>query len=86
MHVVTEDEAAAAVVAHPESDAGGTWEVAVTRVEDAGPAWRVFYNSKASVESGDWRQALGGNWPYLVVKTNGAVLLDREYRNNVLGL
>ncbi len=86
MQVVTEDEAAAAVVTHLEADAGRTWEVAVTRVEDAGPAWRVFYNSKGSVASGDWRQALGGNWPYLVVKANGAVLLDREYRDNVLGL
>lgn len=82
---MTEDEAAAAVAAYLATEEGTESQVAVMRVEDAGRAWRVVYNTKAFAESGDPRHSLAGNWPYLVVKADGAVSLDGEYREAALG-
>ena len=50
-----------------------------------GPSWRVFYNSKAYVESGNISEALAGNWPYLVPKDGGPIRPDLEYRDAALG-
>ena len=87
---MTEEDAAAAVISHLESAwsgwGGRQWEAAVTRVEDAGASWRVFYNSRAFVESGNVTDALAGNWPYLVPKDGGDIALDSEYRDEALGL
>lgn len=86
---MTEEEAAAAVVAHLERAWSGflgrEWEAAVTHVEDAGASWRVFYNSKAYTESGNISDALAGNWPYLVPKDGGPIQPDLEYRDRALG-
>lgn len=38
-----------------------------------GWGWVVFYQSKAYVESGDFRDMLGGNAPYFVNKHNGKI-------------
>lgn len=89
MRAVTEEEAAAAVVAYLEQAWSGSfgreWEAAVTHVEDAGALWRVFYNSKAYLESGNVSDALAGNWPYLVPKDGGPIRPDLEYRDAALG-
>lgn len=82
---MTEDEAAAAVIAYLETDSGGAWKAAVTRVEDTGPAWRVFYNSQAYLDSGSVSDALAGNWPYLVSKATGEIKDDADYRAAKLG-
>jgi hypothetical protein len=52
------------------------WEPAVTRVEDAGSAWRVFYNSRVFVETRESSHALAGNLPLLIDKATGDVALD----------
>ncbi len=64
----------------------GGWEPAIVRVEDAGAEWRVFYNSRAYVESGVTRDALAGNWPLLVPKDSGGIRQDEAYRRASLGL
>src|SRR5207245_2906030 len=56
-----------------------TWEPALTKVEDAGDAWRVFYNSRIYVETGNTSHALAGNLPLLVSKETGNVEADLSY-------
>lgn len=46
----------------------GKWVVTDTKKYDG--AWAVFYNTRALVETGDWRHALGGNGP-LVIPESG---------------
>lgn len=86
---MTEEEAAAALVAHLERGwsgfLGGDWEAAVTHVEDAGASWRVFCNSEAYVESRNISEALADNWPYLVPKDGGPIEPDLVYRDAALG-
>lgn len=51
----------------------------VIRVEDAGDAWRVFYNSRAYVETGSFSDALFGNIPIRVPKTGTALSYDLDW-------
>lgn len=60
--------------------ANDEWEPAVVRVEDAGDAWRVFYNSRIYLETKAVSHALAGNLPVLVDKANGAVSVDSAWR------
>ena len=59
--------------------ANDQWVPAVVRVEDAGEAWRVFYNNRAFLETGDVTHALAGNRPVLVDKQTGAVSVDDSW-------
>ena len=68
----------------PDAKSAG-WEPAITRIEDAGTAWRVFYDPMAFVDSGQPPAALAGNWPHLVSKDGGQPRLDEEYRQGALG-
>jgi hypothetical protein len=82
---VTGEEAAAAALAYLADDASTSgWDPAVTGIEDAGTAWRVFYNTRAFVDSGHVGDALAGNWPVLVTKDGGQPSIDREYRKRAL--
>jgi len=72
---VTVDEAQARAIAIEHLD-NPSWEPAVTEVEDAEDAWRVFYNSRTYVETGTISDAIAGNLPLLVSKETGAV--DRD--------
>jgi hypothetical protein len=60
--------------------ANDEWEPAVTRVEDAGDAWRVFYNNRVYVETHAVSHALAGNLPLLVDKQNGTVGVDETWQ------
>lgn len=55
------------------------WEPAVTDVEDAGDAWRIFYNSRVYVETGESSHALAGNLPLLIDKHSGDITTDLTY-------
>ena len=83
---VTGDEAAAAALDHLRAQQPQGWEPAIVRVEDAGTEWRVFYNSRAYVETGQARNALAGNWPLLVDKVSAGIRQDEAYRRDALGL
>lgn len=48
----------------------------VTLVQDAGPFWKVAYNSRLFVETGEAQHALAGNHPLLVDKGTGSVEPD----------
>jgi hypothetical protein len=56
------------------------WEPAVTKVEDTGDAWRVFYNNRIYVETRAVSHALAGNLPLLVDKQTGTVVVDHSWR------
>lgn len=60
--------------------ANDEWEPAVTRVEDAGESWLVFYNSRIFVETRAVSHALAGNLPLLVNKQNGTVVVDETWQ------
>ena len=60
--------------------ANDEWEPGVVRVEDAGDAWRVFYNNRIYLETKAVNHALAGNLPVLVDKTSGAVSVDSAWR------
>lgn len=51
-------------------------DLAITSVADAGPFWKVSYNSRAYVETGAVRHALAGNHPLLIDKETGDVAAD----------
>lgn len=51
-------------------------DLAITSVADAGPCWKVAYNSRAYVETGAVRHALAGNHPLLIDKETGEVAAD----------
>lgn len=55
------------------------WEPAIAHVEDADGKWRVFYNSRAFVETRAIEHALAGNLPLLVDKESGEVTMDLAY-------
>jgi hypothetical protein len=55
-------------------------DVVVVEVEEAGGDWRVFYQARAFVETGDSRSALYGNRPLLVSKRTGEVRSDDSGR------
>jgi hypothetical protein len=74
--MLTEDEARALAVAHLDNE---DWEPAVMKVEDAGTAWRVFYNSRVYVETLAVSHALVGNLPLLISKATGVVADDQTY-------
>jgi hypothetical protein len=83
---VTEDEAAAVALDHVRGMRPRGWEPAIVRVEDAGAEWRVFYNSRAYVESGVASNALAGNWPLLLAKDGSGIRRDEVYRRASVGL
>jgi hypothetical protein len=56
------------------------WEPAVTKVEDAGDAWRIFYNNRVYVETRAVSHALAGNLPVLVDKGTGTIEVDSAWR------
>lgn len=60
--------------------ANDEWEPAVVRVEDAGEAWRVFYNNRIYLDTKAVSHALAGNLPVLVEKRTGAVSVDGAWR------
>lgn len=60
--------------------ANDEWEPAITKVEDTGEAWRVFYNNQIYVETLAVSHALAGNLPLLVDKKNGTVVVDEAWR------
>jgi hypothetical protein len=59
--------------------ANDQWEPAVTKVEDAGESWRIFYNNRVYVETRAVSHALAGNLPVLVDKGTGAVAVDQAW-------
>ena len=61
-------------------------DLVVSQADDLGDAWRIFYTSRRWFEDGDIKYALGGNWPYLVDKSSGEVLLDEDYHRKTMGL
>jgi hypothetical protein len=81
----SEGAAADAALSHLEP-ARAYYEPMVVKVEDAGSAWRVFFNNRAYIEGGDPSAALAGNWPLLVNKESGKVETDEAYRRQSLGL
>jgi Immunity protein 35 len=83
---VTADDAAAAALEHLRAMQPQGWDPVIVRVEDVGGEWRVFYNSRAYVETSEPRSALAGNWPLLVPKNGGAIRQDEAYRRDSLGL
>ena len=60
--------------------ANNEWEPAVVRAEDAGDAWRIFYDNRTYLDTKAVSHALEGNLPVLVDKTNGAVSVDSAWR------
>ncbi len=74
---VTEEEAQRLVLAWLAND---EWEPAITKVEDAGGSWRVYYNNRAYLETGAVSHALAGNLPVLVENQTGAVSVDQDWR------
>ena len=81
-----ERQAADAVLRHLHRAWQQQAEAAIVQVEDAGPDWRVFYQSKAFVETGAVVDSLVGNLPYLVDKVSGDLRVDETYRRAALGL
>ena len=74
--VGSKDEATQVAIEHLRNP---SWEPAVVSVEDTGDAWRVFYNSRIYVETGEFSHALAGNLPLLIDKSTGAVTNDLTY-------
>lgn len=70
------DEAVEVAMAHLQN---ASWEPAITQVEDAGSVWRIFYNSRAYVETNEIKHALGGNLPLLIDKKTEAVTPDASF-------
>jgi hypothetical protein len=76
VRVLNEREAASAALRWIDDNWRPTWQPAVARVEDVGDHWRVFYDRGAFLETGVARDALAGNLPVLVRKSDGAVTKD----------
>jgi hypothetical protein len=74
--VESQDEAIQIAIGHLRNP---SWDPAVVKVEDAGDAWRVFYNSRLYVETGEVSHALAGNLPLLIEKSSGGVTRDLTY-------
>lgn len=55
------------------------WEPAITHIEDVGSWWRVSYNSRVFVETGDTNHVLAGNLPLLVDKSSRSIECDSSY-------
>ena len=55
---------------------GSVTEPAVVEVEDLGDAWRVFWNGREYIASGEIEYAVPGNHPRLVNKVSGEVTTD----------
>jgi hypothetical protein len=83
---VTGDEAGELVLADLRPRVAHLYEPVITLIEDVGEWWRVFYNNRAHVETGEPGTALAGNWPKLVHKGTGAITPDEAYRREALGL
>jgi len=45
----------------------------ITRVEERELVWVVYYDSRRHLETGDFRDALAGNAPYLVAREDGSL-------------
>jgi hypothetical protein len=48
-------------------------EMVITQVDERELGWVVYYDSRRHLETGDFRDALAGNAPYLVVRDDGSL-------------
>ena len=60
------------------------YEPAIVHVEDAGAAWRVFYNDRKYLETKSLGHTLIENWPLRVVKVSAVVEWDELYRQRTV--
>jgi hypothetical protein len=83
--VISEKRAREVALEHLASEAEAKpfarrYPLVVTKVEDAGDEWRVFYTNREFADTGNPVVALIGNRPLLVSKVTGATRTDTTWR------
>lgn len=69
--MITREEAYQKAKHHIEARAPVEIVIPEDEIEDHGWCWVFYYNSRAAIETGDWRKGLIGNAPRVVVKETG---------------